>query len=282
MPVERSATITVYPRTGFPGRCQSLDPDAPVVLLSENFESGTLGIFSQFGTSSIVVAHEPDTGTYALRNNICGSILTNDPYTGVARDGLHTPELEFDQIPDHRNYSKRYVEWRVRVDAASFIDGANGGVPAHPKWCYVGDESIDSTRTACAIFPTLTVGGGIGGFAANQGTNDPLPVVSGGTIYGTCLDCGFAFDGNYHTIGVLHDTENSTMEWWVNGVKFLGNPENGIAVDGVIPVAEFFRIDAIRFWHVNSNTTNGSTDAEPEIAGGVQIDNLLVTNGVPV
>lgn len=257
-------------------RPAGIDPaPADTLLLSENFESGTLGTFTKWGETTAVVAHQPYSGTYAARSNICGSIETDDPITGLPRDGSYNPEWDLiDNVPSVNSVQYLYIRWRARVDNASGFINTTPGVRPSPKLAYFSHSAV-SPLTQCSIYPTLNEVKGIAAIAQNGAAPLPFPYLTG-SITGECTGCGFAYDGNYHKFEVLVNRADSTIEFWCNDVKFIANAgqESGVG-DGKIALNSDFNLDHIRFWHASSSGTLNSTDGpEPgQYAGGVQIDN---------
>lgn len=249
--------------------------EQPTLLLRETFETGTLGTFGKWGDTTAVVAHEPYSGTYAVRSNICGSIGADDPITGLPRNGTYNPEWDLiGNIPSVNSINFLYIRWRVRFDNASGFINTTPGVRPSPKLAYFSHSAV-SPLTQCSIYPTLNAVKGIAGISQNGAEPRPFPYLSN-TIYGECAGCGFDYDGNYHTFELLRNKIASTIEFWCNGVKFIADSdeESGVG-DGKISLNPDFNLDHIRFWHLSNTGNVNSTDGpeEGQYAGGAQIDN---------
>ena len=256
-------------------------PSPPATLItSENFESGTLGSFTQVaGTRAAAVTAAPYAGTYALRMNLMGAEPTPDPITGNDRDGLYTANTDIGA--DNDDDDLWYMSVRVRFDDADNRTDSNE--VSKPKLAYFSDLGHGGSETQDALFPTLEPVTGIRSWYANQNSLDVLDGYAL-AIYGEATGCGFAYDGSYNRFEFLHDRVNNTIEGWVNGVKWLPTGAASIAQapDGKVPVHSEFRINHIRWFHINesalspSNSSNGTGEK-----GGVQVDDFEVWSGVP-
>ena len=276
---ERSHTISLFrnPLTDLGQSAPYVVPPTTTRLLYENFESGTLGKFTQFGTSTVVVTNQPFSGTYSLRNNIAAAIGTNDPYTGLPRDGVHTAEIILgDHIPTVRALDVMYIKYKIRFDNAYFYS-ATFAQYASPKLGYFCDTSLNQITTA-GFYPTVNRTKGLAAIAQQGAAPKPFPDL-GSSYYGECTGCGFDYNGAWSTVELLQNKTLNYVEMSINGILFKTATGNGF--DGKFYINSEFRIDAIRFWHLNSNGGDGSVDAAPEYAGGVQIDEFEVWSGDP-
>lgn len=242
-----------------------------------NFEDDlSISPLTTWGTDSVLVTtNEPYSGTQCLRGNLGSGLAGNDPITGKPRN--NSP-LNFDIFAltsgANRTWNQAYVRYKLRFDDADNRNENN--TPSTPKLGYFSDTSA-TFETGDSIWPVVEPVVGLRSLYKNSNTFDPLPAFTGGAPQGECTDCGLSYNGEWNDIEILFNYLNSTVEFWINGIKFLGYSE---ATDGFWPINPVFRLDHIRFFHGNDNVWTLSANGTEEKCG-FQIDEIEVYDAKP-